>query len=178
MAGRLSRPLCAALLAVALCPASFAQQETDPEDAKRVLVVMNKASNDSLQVGTYYRSKRKIPRENVLFIDVSRTEEISNGEYKSGIETPVRDAIKKSKNKSDFIVLTKRGVYESNTAQAQAASINELYGLGYDFDTHYAERINAVTIADVVRVANKYLTHYVCVVATPKPEENAEATGE
>ena len=67
---------------------------------------------------------------------------------------------------------------QTNTAQAQAASINELYGLGYDFDTRYAERINAVTIADVVRVANKYLTHYVCVVATPKPEGNAEATGE
>ena len=67
---------------------------------------------------------------------------------------------------------------QTNTAQAQAASINELYGLGYDFDAHYAERINAVTIDDVIRVANKYLTHYVCVVATPKPEETTEATGE
>lgn len=68
---------------------------------------MNKASTESMQVGTYYRSKRKIPRENMLFIDVSRTEEISNGEYKSGIETPVREAIKKSGNQIDFIVLTK-----------------------------------------------------------------------
>lgn len=67
---------------------------------------------------------------------------------------------------------------QTNTAQAQAAGINELYGVGYDFDTHYAELINAVTIEDVIRVANKYLTHYVCVVATPKPEGNAEAKGE
>jgi len=63
---------------------------------------------------------------------------------------------------------------QTNTAQAQTAAIDELYGLGYDFDSFFAERIEAVTIEDVVRVANKYLTHYVCVVVTQKPAEPEE----
>ena len=107
MAGLSNRLLICLLLAGALGSVSLAQQETDPEDAKRVLVVMNKASQDSVLLGNYYRSKRHIPRENILLIDVSRTEEISNGEYKSGIETPVREAIKKAGHQIDFIVLTK-----------------------------------------------------------------------
>ncbi|MCH7945795.1 MAG: TIGR03790 family protein [Armatimonadetes bacterium] len=81
--------------------------QTDPEEAKRVLVVINQPSHDSLLVGTYYRAKRNIPRENVVFIDVSRTEEISNSEYRSAIERPVRAAIAKLKHRIDFIVLTK-----------------------------------------------------------------------
>jgi len=60
---------------------------------------------------------------------------------------------------------------QTNTAQAQTAAIDELYGLGYDFDSFFAERIEAVTIEDVVRVADKYLTHYVCAVVTQKTEE-------
>ncbi|MCH8978757.1 MAG: TIGR03790 family protein [Armatimonadetes bacterium] len=84
-----------------------AQEQTDPEEARRVLVVINQPSQDSLLVGTYYRAKRNIPRENVVFIDVSRTEEISNSEYRSAIERPVRAAIAKLKHRIDFIVLTK-----------------------------------------------------------------------
>ena len=60
---------------------------------------------------------------------------------------------------------------QTNSAQAMTAAIDELYGLGYDFDHTFAERIEAVTIDDVVRVANKYLKHYVCAIVSPKAKE-------
>ena len=80
---------------------------TYQDPAERVLVVINQASMESTEVGSYYRAKRNVPRDNVLFIDVSRTEEITTSEYTSAIETKVRDKIKSLRNKIDFIVLTK-----------------------------------------------------------------------
>ena len=53
------------------------------------------------------------------------------------------------------------GTYElglqTHSAQAAQMTHDELYGLGYDASTHYAERIQAVTARDVRRVARKYL---------------------
>jgi uncharacterized protein (TIGR03790 family) len=80
---------------------------TRQNDAERVLVVINQASIESTEIGAYYRSKREIPRDNVLFIDVSRTEEITTSEYVSAIETPVKAKIRALRKRIDFIVLTK-----------------------------------------------------------------------
>ncbi|MEZ5162973.1 MAG: TIGR03790 family protein [Fimbriimonadaceae bacterium] len=77
------------------------------EEAKSVLLVINKASTESVEIGAYYRIKRQIPKENVLMISVSRTENVSRSEYTSGIEAPIKEAIKNSKNKINYIVLTK-----------------------------------------------------------------------
>ena len=63
---------------------------------------------------------------------------------------------------------------QTNAQQAQSAAIDELYGLGYDFDSSLTERIDAVTMADVTRVAGKYLTNYVCAIAAPKPAPKVE----
>jgi predicted Zn-dependent peptidase len=50
------------------------------------------------------------------------------------------------------------------------AALDELYGFGYDYQSRVAEKYNAVTPDDVLRVAKKYLTGgYVTTVATPKP---------
>ena len=46
---------------------------------------------------------------------------------------------------------------QTNAEQAQTAAGNELYGLGYRSDANYADKINAITLADVQRVARKYL---------------------
>jgi len=81
-------------------------QDVDPE-AKRVLVVINKASQDSVAVGGYYVAKRKVPRSNVAMIDVPTADNILPAQYKSGIEAPIQEAIKKSGHSIDFIVLTK-----------------------------------------------------------------------
>lgn len=52
-------------------------------------------------------------------------------------------------------------------AQARTAAVDELLGLGYDYDTKFDAQIRAVTKADVVRVAQKYLTKSLLVTTTP-----------
>jgi zinc protease len=55
------------------------------------------------------------------------------------------------------------------SSQAQQAALDELYGLGYDFDRTFDARINAVTREDVARVARKYLSgKYVKVTSSPQ----------
>ncbi len=74
--------------------------------AKNVLVVINSASPASQEIGAYYRFKREIPKENVVFISVSTTENIDQSEFENGILTPIKAAIKANKNRIDFIVTT------------------------------------------------------------------------
>ncbi len=76
------------------------------EDSKRVLLVINAASGASADIGAYYRAKRQIPKENVVIINVSTTENINETEFNTGIKAPIQAAIASSKNKIDFIVLT------------------------------------------------------------------------
>ncbi|MBD3368289.1 MAG: hypothetical protein GF405_09010 [Candidatus Eisenbacteria bacterium] len=65
---------------------------------------------------------------------------------------------------------------QTNAAQAHDAAVPELYGLGYDHESDYAERIRAVTADDVLRVAKKYLSDPVTVIRRPRPtEEHAGA---
>lgn len=55
------------------------------------------------------------------------------------------------------------------SSQAQQAALDELYGLGYDFDRSFDARINAVTREDVARVARQYLSgNYVQVTSSPQ----------
>jgi len=51
--------------------------------------------------------------------------------------------------------------------QARQAALDELYGLGYDYDKSFPSRISAVTVEDVVRVARKYLDKSVLVTTSP-----------
>jgi len=46
---------------------------------------------------------------------------------------------------------------QSNLSQAQQASSDELLGLGFRESSYYESRINAITVEDVRRVAEKYL---------------------
>ncbi|NIA20740.1 MAG: hypothetical protein GWP05_01960, partial [Anaerolineaceae bacterium] len=50
-------------------------------------------------------------------------------------------------------------------------ALDELFGLGYDFEKKYVKRLKAVTIEDVKRVVDKYIGQPVICIATPKPEE-------
>ena len=60
------------------------------------------------------------------------------------------------------------------SSQAFQASLDELYGLGYDYDKGYDERIEKVTIDDVKEVMNRYFRHGL--VTTSSPADSA-ATG-
>ena len=59
---------------------------------------------------------------------------------------------------------------QTNAQQAQSAAADELYGLGYRNDADYAEKINAITLADVQRAAQKYLqpNHSAVAIVGPK----------
>ncbi len=85
-------------------PATIA---TPLSDASRVLVVANQESVESVEIAAYYRQKRSIPRTNLLMISCTSKEDVSPGEYSDQIEKPIREAIKKSRDRIDFIVLTK-----------------------------------------------------------------------
>jgi zinc protease len=56
--------------------------------------------------------------------------------------------------------------------QARTAALDELYGLGYDYDKKFDAQIRAVTLPEVVRVAKKYFTNSILV--TSSPEKKAE----
>jgi zinc protease len=52
--------------------------------------------------------------------------------------------------------------------KAQSEALDELLGLGYDEDDRFPDRIRAVTNADVIRVANKYLNTPTIVITAPE----------
>ena len=47
---------------------------------------------------------------------------------------------------------------QSVSSQASDAANNELYGQGYEFYKAFPEKINAITAADVIEAAKRYLT--------------------
>jgi zinc protease len=51
--------------------------------------------------------------------------------------------------------------------RATSLSIAELIGPGFDADEEAPRRLNAVTAADLQRVAMKYLAHHVTVIVRP-----------
>lgn len=59
---------------------------------------------------------------------------------------------------------------ENTTIEQQAlqAALDELYGLGYDYDRSFDERIESVTLDDVVRVARKYFHDRIVVTTSPE----------
>lgn len=95
--------LIAALIAGAV-PASVAAQ--GPEN---VLVVVNTAVPDSVQVGEYYQRKRRIPTDNLLRISAPAEEQLSRLAYESAIEGPISSWIGRHQahDRLLFIVLTK-----------------------------------------------------------------------
>jgi zinc protease len=52
-------------------------------------------------------------------------------------------------------------------SQGFQAAINELYGLGYDYDASYGQRIKAVTAEDVRQLVQKYFQHPLVVTSSP-----------
>lgn len=59
---------------------------------------------------------------------------------------------------------------QTNSDAAMQASLDELYGLGYDYRRRFIEEARKVTLDDVRRVADAYLTTPVITVVTPAPE--------
>jgi len=58
--------------------------------------------------------------------------------------------------------------------QARQAALDELYGLGYDYDKSFDARIEAVTRDAVIAAAQKYLNNHVLVTSSPAPAKQGE----
>ena len=59
-----------------------------------------------------------------------------------------------------------------NTTPAERAfqaSIDELYGLGYDYEKSFPERIGQVKVEDVITLVKKYFSHAVITTSSPEP---------
>ncbi len=58
---------------------------------------------------------------------------------------------------------------QTNGELASEAALDELYGLGLDFEKKYLEGIERVTAEDIRRVARKYLENYFLLITSPSP---------
>ena len=65
----------------------------------------------------------------------------------------------------------REGFYRGRQEQENhvfSAALNELYGLGFDYEDRYLEKIEEVTLDDISRYANKYLVNPVTALVAPK----------
>jgi zinc protease len=56
---------------------------------------------------------------------------------------------------------------ETVAAQAASCALNEILGLGYDYDMRYGKLIEKVSAADVLRVAKRLFSHHLIVATKP-----------
>lgn len=64
---------------------------------------------------------------------------------------------------------------QSSWARAENTALNTLYGLGYDYEAQYVEKISTVTADQLQATARKFLDTSRCVVVKILPEEKEEA---
>ena len=57
---------------------------------------------------------------------------------------------------------------ESIASQASSAVVNEILGLGYDYDKEYPRLIEQVSAGDILRVAKKLFPNHLIVATKPK----------
>ena len=60
--------------------------------------------------------------------------------------------------------------HETPAQQASTAALNELYGLGYDFEEKFPAAIRAVTIQQAQSLARTRLRSCIVTISTPKPD--------
>lgn len=72
----------------------------------------------------------------------------------------------------DMIITMHEMSLETNGAQARSAALNEVLGLGYDWDARYPELVEQVSAQHVLTVARRMFQHHLLVSAIPeKPVE-------
>lgn len=94
-------------------------------------------------------------------IELIKQNEVSHAELQKAIDNLIGN---------HFIAL------QSSAARAQEFGLYALYGLGYDYDPTYVEKIRAVKTEDVLRVAKKYLDLDHRAIVKILPEENDRGT--
>lgn len=69
-----------------------------------------------------------------------------------------------------IIRTTERMRRQTNADRAMWAALDELYGIGYDDYERFLQRVDAVTLSDLQRMADRYLTSPVIAIVTPAPD--------
>jgi uncharacterized protein (TIGR03790 family) len=89
--------------------ALFAPRPALAQSPDNVLIVVNAAVPDSLQIGEYYQRKRRIPTEHLLRIKAPADEQITREVFEQQIEGPVSGWIarRRAHDRLLYIVLTK-----------------------------------------------------------------------
>src|SRR5262245_36221521 len=79
------------------------------QSSANVLLVINQSSPASVEIGSYYAQKRRIPSENVLRIQTNLSETIERLDFERQIESPVATWIARNsaQDRILYIVLTK-----------------------------------------------------------------------
>jgi uncharacterized protein (TIGR03790 family) len=94
------------LAAATLLLAASAAPALEPAD---VVVISNKAVPESRAVAEHYLAKRKVPRENLVELDLPAGEDISRADYEAKLAGPLRAALKDRKDRVK-VLLTVYGV--------------------------------------------------------------------
>ena len=76
------------------------------------------------------------------------------------------DASTLERGKNMCITMHDMGL-ETVAAQAASYALNEILGLGYDYDMRYGKLIEKVSAADVLRVAKRLFSHHLIVATKP-----------
>jgi zinc protease len=86
----------------------------------------------------------------------------------------------------DMIITMHEMSLETNGAQARSAAVNEVLGLGYDWDVRYPKLVEQVSADDVFTLARRLFQHHLLVSAIPEkpveaiipPEQNKRMHGQ
>ena len=95
--------------------------------------------------------------DRVLEIVLEKLESIQKRPLKAGELEAAKDMI---------ITMHEMGL-ETNRAQASSAALNEVLGMGYDWDSRYPELIRKVSAQDVLRVARRLFRHQLVISTIP-----------
>ncbi len=116
-----------------------------------------------------------------VFLAQTRPESVSQvvGRSRAAVDKVRREGIPADEfDKAKEKLIVSHAMQNTTPAErAFQASIDELYGLGYDYDKSYPERIGKVTIDDVVAVVKKYFDHAVVVTSSTEPADQARPAG-
>ncbi len=63
-------------------------------EPKEVFLLVNKAEPESQKLAEYYCEQRKVPKENIIVLDVTKEDDVSRKDYDLKIVAPVREALK------------------------------------------------------------------------------------
>ncbi len=118
-----------------------------------------------------------------FFVIIAQTSPESLGEVISRIEQKVEKAKAGQIDPKELEIakqlITAYHAQENTTIGDQAfqAVLNELYGLGYDYEKTFDSRIEAVSLDDVVAAARKFLGNAILATTSPMPAASQAAPG-